>query len=904
MSLPKLGIPLREKISSAIKISLTRPSGIAEAANTGRIMALLLDGTFLDGTLDSDVLIGRTDGLNHYLIGEAGNDLLIGELNAFWDGTLFAPNNSTATATDINLAANWSIGENSLIDDSLIPHTTIYSEGTGAEQFFTFNAGPGSDVTIDIDFANFDSQIEILDESLTVVASNNDGGTLDTGSVLTTDSFVQFTAALGGAYVIRVFETDAGSGETDIEAGESFMLNVSVDGHAATAVETQGSDRIEGGDGADILVGNGGDDELYGGNGVDHLYGGTGDDVLHGGDGADVYHYYAGDGADIIEDNGIFDIDRIIFHGFDQADATFTQVRGGSDLLIDFGGGDSVLVRNTLNGDGGDQVEQYTFEDVDLNVGTIFDLLILGASTAGDDIITGSAFSNTISGGLGDDYLSGRDGSDIYQYAAGDGADIIDDNGIFDTDVLTITGYNSTDASFSRLPFSNNLLIDFGGGDSILIINGAIDDGGDRIETIGFDDGSFTAAEIRQLAYAELVTTGSDVIIGSNATDTGLTGGAGADFVEGGDASDTYIYNAGDGADVFADFGAFDNDQVTVNGYSSTDVTYRLNDAYPNDLILDFGGGDVLTLRNIYANSGIEGLTFAGDAVSFTRAQLQTEGTTSGISVPIVLGTTASETIDATTADEILRGGDGADTYTYQAGDGADIIDDNGFFDTDVLEITGYDLADATFERVNGYSEDVLIRFTATDSILLRNGFNDTNGDNIEQITFLNLAETITTTDIRATIIAQETSAGDDIIEAFYDDNIIEGGLGDDILSGRDGNDTYIFSSGDGNDIIHDRGFFDTDVLQFTDYDSTDASFSRGVQDRTDLIITFLSGDSVTIRNTLGGANANQIEQIQFLGDSVTYNLLDILDILNQQQVTSGDDIIIGSGNRPVAIAV
>jgi len=299
----------------------------------------------------------------------------------------------------------------------------------------------------------------------------------------------------------------------------------------------------------------------------------------------------------------------------------------------------------------------------------------------------------------------------------------------------------------------------------------------------------------------------------------------------------------------------------------------------------------------LVSGQSFEGVTFAGDSVSLTRAQLQTEGTTNGISQTVIIGDGGANTLTSTAADEILSGSDNSDTYEYAMGGGHDIIDDNGFFDTDVLEITGYDLADATFERVNGYSEDVLIRFTATDSILLRNGFNDTNGDNIEQITFLNLAETITTTDIRAAIIAQETSAGDDVIEGFYEDNIIEGGLGDDILSGRDGSDTYIFSSGDGNDIIHDRGFFDTDILQFTDYDSTDASFSRGVQDRTDLIITFVSGDSVTIRNTLGGANSNQIEQIQFLGDSVTYNLLAILDILNQQQVTSGDDIIIGSNN-------
>jgi len=282
-----------------------------------------------------------------------------------------------------------------------------------------FNADPASAVTIDIDFANFDTQIEVIDESFAVVASNNDSASLDAGSLLTTDSFVQFTAALGGAYVIRVFETDGGGGETDIEAGESFMLNVSVDGHAATAVETQGSDRLEGGDGTDILVGNGGDDELYGGNGADQIYGGTGNDFLQGGRGSDVYHFYAGDGEDVIREGGLFENDTIIFHGFNQADATFTQIRGTADVLIDFGSGDTMTVRNTLNGDGNDEVEFYVFDDVTLTEIDVRSLAAIEPATPGDDVITGTAFGETLSGGLGDDYIQGRRGSDIYLYGAG-----------------------------------------------------------------------------------------------------------------------------------------------------------------------------------------------------------------------------------------------------------------------------------------------------------------------------------------------------------------------------------------------------------------------------------------------------------------------------------------------------
>lgn len=855
-------------------------------------MALLLDGTFLDGTLDSDVLIGRTDGLNHYLSGSDGSDLLIGELNAFWDGTLFAPNGTSLSATDINLAANWSAGENSLIIDSSIPHTSIYAEGSGAEQYFTFDAAPGSNVTIDIDFANFDSQIEIIDESLAVIASNNDGASLDAGSLLTTDSFVQFTATLGGSYVIRVFETDGGSGETDIEAGESFMLNVSVDGHAATAIETQGSDRLEGGAGIDILTGNGGDDELYGGVGADQLYGGTGDDFLQGGRDSDVYHYFAGDGADIIRDFGLFESDTVMFHGFNQADATISQILGTADVLIDFGGGDSVTIRNTLNGDGADQIEVYVFDDITLSEVDIRSLAAIEPATAGDDIITGTAFSETISGGLGDDYIQGLNGDDTYLYAAGDGADIIKESGLFGSDTLTISGYNSSAASIKRVPFTNDLLIDFGGGDSILIINGATNDGNDQIENFNFDDGPFTAQDIRQLSYAEAVTTGAETIIGSNEIDT-LTGGSGVDFVEGGGGSDIYSFAAGDGADVFADFGTFSNDQLTITGYSSTDVTYRLSSAYGNDLVLDFGGGDSVTLINLFANSGIEGVTFAGDSVSFTRAQLQTEANTSGVSQAEILGDGGVNTLVSTAADEVLSASDNSDTYVYAAGGGHDIIDDNGFFDTDVLNITGFDLADATFERVNGYNNDVRIVLSASESITIRDGLTSSSADEIEQINFDDTS--IDRFDMQAAIIIQEQTLAEDVIVGFADNDIIIGGTGDDYLRGGDGADTYVFASGDGNDIISEGGFFDTDIVQFSDYSSTDATFTRGIVDDSDLVISFSGGDSVTIRNTLTGSSANQVETYSFLGDSVTLTISDILVMLTDAQASVADDIIIGS---------
>src|SRR5690606_6779094 len=103
-----------------------------------------------------------------------------------------------------------------------------------------------------------------------------------------------------------------------------------------------------------------------------------------------------------------------------------------------------------------------------------------------------------------------------------------------------------------------------------------------------------------------------------------------------------------------------------------------------------------------------------------------------------IVGTPGDDTIDGTnTADNILglagndmlRGGHGDDVYEFSAGDGQDTINDARFFnDTTVVNtvrLTDTDLADLRIELVNagGYISDILLRYGATDSILIDNGF-------------------------------------------------------------------------------------------------------------------------------------------------------------------------------------
>jgi Ca2+-binding RTX toxin-like protein len=120
-----------------------------------------------------------------------------------------------------------------------------------------------------------------------------------------------------------------------------------------------GDDVMNGGDGRDMLSGGSGNDILSGDGGSDRLYGGHGNDTLIGGGGSDCYHYYAGNGKDVIDNTGGgFDTlyffiarDRLSFSR--DGDDLMALIDGDSDqsvrVLNHFLGGDASIDRIRMN---------------------------------------------------------------------------------------------------------------------------------------------------------------------------------------------------------------------------------------------------------------------------------------------------------------------------------------------------------------------------------------------------------------------------------------------------------------------------------------------------------------------------------------------------------------------------
>ncbi len=303
-----------------------------------------------------------------------------------------------------------------------------------------------------------------------------------------------------------------------------------------------------------VLIGNSAANTLTGGVGSDWLDGGAGADILIGGDGNDAY---------VVDDIG--------------DDVQETLLYGGVDRVLS-------SVSFTL----GENIEDLTLTGAN----------VINASGNGlDNVLIGNNAANTIDGKAGADTMIGGQGDDTYvvdnindwvgEYA-NEGIDtvqsIISHTLASNVENLILTGtaaINGTDNSLNNLLTGNtaNNVLTAGTGNDIL-------QGG-----AGNDILSDTA--------------GSNLLDGGQGADI-MTGGAGNEFFAGGAGNDTIT--TGTGADIIA-FNRGDGQDI-LNGGVGTDNTLSLGGGIlysdlalsrvGNDLILEVGSSEQITLRNWY----------------------------------------------------------------------------------------------------------------------------------------------------------------------------------------------------------------------------------------------------------------------------------------------------------------
>ena len=265
--------------------------------------------------------------------------------------------------------------------------------------------------------------------------------------------------------------------------------------------------------------------------------------------------------------------------------------------------------------------------------------------SSGDDTLTGGgrrdhihalSGNDTLEGGAGNDWLYGGTGDDTYRFAAGDGADWIQDEG--GSDSIVLAGIRSDQARFRREE-DHLAVYGYHEGDVVRVHN-FFAGSEHRIEQFRFADRTLRAEDFLRYTDAgqyvsRLVSaaadgyderysgsqslhgsTGNDVLHGEEGNDhlyaySGndlLVGGKGNDWLYGGTGDDTYRFAAGDGADWIRDDGG--NDSLHFTGLDSRDASWRRE----GDHLALFGrNGDVVRIHDYFAGSAhrIERLAFA-----------------------------------------------------------------------------------------------------------------------------------------------------------------------------------------------------------------------------------------------------------------------------------------------------
>ncbi len=785
--------------------------------------------------------------------------------------------------------------------------TFVYASGDGADTVTDYTAGS------DTLYVSSGS----ISKTESANSSNDLVFTIGKGSV-TLKNAADKTISLKdsrGSYTVSKTEIKLGKDFTDaINAGKYLSTVTTIDGRTATgAVDitgnaqantiyaSKGGGTIKGESGNDTITGSSKADYLYGDEGNDNLYGGIGDDILTGGEGADLFTYSAGDGNDTITDyeegndtvkvigdvvsNTDFSINgKGVIFAVGQGSITLENAAGKSISLEDSRGNymvsdTAIILGKDFAGDLDTNAYLSTVTTIDarnaesaVNItGNWQDNTIYAGKAggtidggAGDDTLHGGTLNEILIGGAGDDTLygeagndtlTGGTGNDTFDYALGNGKDIIKDYTEGEDTVWISNG------SISKTVLSDSDVVFMIGGGGVTLENAS----GTTI-TLKDSRGSYTASvtaitlgkdfagDMDANAYLSTVTMidarsvegtvnitanaqnnsiyagkAGGMIDAGDGNDT-LYGSAGNDILTGGLGNDTFVYASGEGNDIIKDYEENQDTLELSNGLisnttlSGEDVVFTVGSG---TVAFENASGATISLkdsRGSYTASDTAitlSANFAGDmdanvylSTVTTIDARNVEGTvniTGNAQNNIIYAGKAGGTIDGGIGNDILIGGAGKDIIVYASGEGNDIIK-NYEEGQDTLELTnglisnttlsGTDVVFAvgsgtvTFENASGATislKDSRGSYTASGTAIALG--TDFIGE-MDANAYLSMVKTIDGRNVEGTVNITG-NAQNNIIYASKAGGTIDGGAGNDKLYGSIGNDVLIGGAGD-----------------------------------------------------------------------------------------------------------
>ncbi len=589
-------------------------------------------------------------------------------------------------------------------------------------------------------------------------------------------------------------------------------------GALETGVDTlKNIENVIGSNGNDSLVGGTFATALYGGAGSDTLVGGSGPALLEGGPGADKLVGGAGTNTASYESS---------------SDGVSVSLLSGT-------------------GNGGDATGD-VLTNIQNLIGSYYSDILIGNNSAnqisggagGNDYLMGEAGNDTLTGGPGNDTLDGGSGADSLDGGGGvNEATYWDSSAPVNVNLLTssATGGDAAGDTLTNIQDiagsagndtltgdnNNNLLIGLAGNDTLLGMGGndTIDggpgadymDGGSGNNTVDYTEASNDTTSGGVTVNLEASTaTGGDAagdtivnfqnVIGSNYTDTliaihtgsSLVGGYGNDTLLGGVGNDTLEGDAGN--NVLSGGGG--NNTASYIGVLSVNVTLNgANQVLANTTYLSSIGGTA-TVSGADTLTNIENITGSAGA-DYIQGDGYANYLAGGGGNDTLVGAGGNDTLDPGTGNVLLEGGGNNDTYLYDEGYGADTISDSGGFNRIVFG-SGIEASQLAFSR-SGFTLTIGVD-GATDGITIDNCLTSGGSNAVQRLVFAD-GTIVTLSQIEQALISQQETTGNDTVSGLDGtDELIEGNTGNDSLVGGNGDDTYVWNAGYGNDTISDSG--------------------------------------------------------------------------------------------------
>ncbi len=417
-------------------------------------------------------------------------------------------------------------------------------------------------------------------------------------------------------------------------------------------------DIMDGGTGNDTFNAGLGNDSLTGGAGNDRLNGEAGDDTLSGDLGNDIL-----DGGSELTDGDTVTYEsrteKVTVNLDNSGNATVTVgVSGESDTLIDI----ENIAGSTVDDD-------ITGND---SVNTLFGM-------SGNDTLKGEGGNDYIDGGLGDDIIYGGAGSDALK--GNRGADTFIQT-VGETTGDNIDGGSETDGTRGNDTVNYSAFISAAG------IKVSLNDTSLANVTIGSNVSDHTLTNIENV----IGSSGTDTIEGdtannslnglsgtndtlsfsktSNGVFVNISGNSINSDIDGNGSSDTIAANTATGNEIGTDtvinfddvIGGSGNDTIIGDGFANT-----LDGASGNDILVGGTGNDKLI-----GGAGLDTASYAIDMAGINVSLRQGSGTDGSSntdtydSIENILGSSYSDTIEGSIGNNILDGGAGIDTVTFE----------------------------------------------------------------------------------------------------------------------------------------------------------------------------------------------------------------------------------------------